>query len=92
MTNRRRERVNARRRERYHTDPVYYAKKLARQRVRRAVRCGKLLRTPCEWCPSTDVVGHHDDHDKPLVVRWLCKPCHEELHYYARHYPACPTS
>lgn len=41
---------------------------------------GKLKPQPCEKCGSDDVEKHHDDYDKPLTVRWLCRPHHLELH------------
>ena len=44
-------------------------------------RRGILTPEPCEACDSIDDIEmHHDDYDKPLVVRWLCKSCHDELH------------
>ena len=48
--------------------------------VARAVRRGELVRQPCEQCGKLPSVGHHDDYDKPLVVRWLCQACHKHHH------------
>jgi len=41
---------------------------------------GKLIPQPCEKCGSTTVEKHHEDYDKPLEVKWLCRPCHLDLH------------
>jgi hypothetical protein len=35
---------------------------------------------PCEVCKETNVDAHHDDYNKPLDVRWLCKKHHREHH------------
>jgi hypothetical protein len=50
--------------------------------VREALKNGQLVKGPCESCGSTaaDVQAHHDDHSKPLDVRWLCPTCHYALH------------
>jgi ribosomal protein S27AE len=48
--------------------------------VGRALRAGKLKKLPCEKCGSMFSEAHHDDYDKPLDVRWLCRVCHEEEH------------
>lgn len=44
----------------------------------RALREGKLERhTLCEGCGlSKRLEKHHPDYSKPLLVVWLCKPCH----------------
>lgn len=52
----------------------------AHNAVARAIKSGQLERLPCEQCGEPKSVGHHDDYDKPLQVRWLCQPCHVRLH------------
>lgn len=42
-------------------------------------RRGKLIPQPCR-CGSTKVEMHHPDYSKPLMVEWLCRPCHREIH------------
>jgi len=49
-------------------------------RVMRAVKNGLLERLPCAVCGSASVEAHHDDYDRPLEVRWLCKVHHKEWH------------
>lgn len=46
------------------------------------VKSGKLTNPgSCESCGSTMYVqAHHDDYDKPEVVRWLCSICHRRWH------------
>lgn len=58
------------------------------QAVERAVKKGRLVPLPCEVCGAwrfrsdgqRDIVAHHDDYNKPLDVRWLCKVHHAEWH------------
>ena len=54
-----------------------------------AVRRGIIQRsTSCEECGKSPkckngrsgVQAHHNDYNKPLEVRWLCKDCHHEWH------------
>jgi hypothetical protein len=52
----------------------------ARQAVYKAVKSGKLIRLPCEICGSLKVQAHHEDHSKPLEVRWLCSRHHADRH------------
>ena len=63
-------------------DDALRRKKIAAQgAVQAAARAGRLHRGPCEVCGTTqDICGHHDDYDKPLEVRWLCREHHADLH------------
>lgn len=55
-------------------------KRAAHNAVRNALRRGELTRGPCECCGAEKAVGHHDDYDRPLDVRWLCERCHKAWH------------
>ncbi len=60
------------------------------QKVRSAIRAGKLKKLPCEKCGiQEDVHGHHSDYKKPLDVTWLCRPHHLEAH--GGRYGSTPT-
>lgn len=48
--------------------------------VRRALAAGDLVRMPCEQCGEPKADAHHDDYNKPLSVRWLCRSHHAEWH------------
>lgn len=48
--------------------------------VNNAVSSGKIKKQPCEVCGAELVEAHHDDYNKPLEVRWLCKKHHTEWH------------
>lgn len=54
----------------------------AHSKLHRAVRSGALTKpSECSECGTAGkVVGHHDDYDKPLEVRWLCQGCHIQWH------------
>lgn len=60
----------------------YRQRQGARDAVRRAIKAGRMARpSACSACQTEAYThGHHDDYGKPLDVRWLCKPCHEEHH------------
>jgi hypothetical protein len=63
------------------TNPIHVK---AHNAVARALRSGRLKRSPvCEQCAKPDkptkserLHAHHEDHTKPLEVRWLCPRCH----------------
>ena len=56
-------------------------KKRARLAVTNAIAAGRLVvRTTCESCGSSPTQAHHDDYDKLLDVRWLCRDCHAAVH------------
>ena len=48
-------------------------------------RRGHLTPQPCEECGSTESQMHHEDYSQPLLVRWLCRPCHLTLHQKMLH-------
>ena len=56
-------------------------KEAVRKVTARAIQQGYLTRSPCEvCCTKEDVQAHHDDYNKPLDVRWLCRKHHQEHH------------
>lgn len=54
----------------------------ARVRVATALRHGELIRSAlCLECSKEGMTdAHHDDYNKPLDVRWLCRSCHADTH------------
>lgn len=62
---------------------LYPMKYAAHKLTGNAVRDGRLEKSyVCETCKneSKNIHGHHDDYALPLVVRWLCPPCHKQWH------------
>jgi hypothetical protein len=55
------------------------AQKEARALSKHAVEQGLLKRQVCEVC-GKPAEAHHDDYDRPLLVRWLCKRHHIDWH------------
>lgn len=56
-------------------------RKKAREIFNHFVRDKKLIKLHCEICGSTKKVeAHHDDYNKPLVVRYFCFSCHRKWH------------
>lgn len=45
------------------------------------LRRGKIKREPCKSCGSSESQMHHPDYTKPLLVEWMCRPCHLREHY-----------
>jgi hypothetical protein len=43
-------------------------------------RRGKLMQKDCEVCGSGESQMHHEVYGLPLLVNWLCRPCHLALH------------
>lgn len=56
----------------------------ARQRVYYAIKKGDLVRPDtCEWCKTvTTIEAAHHDYEKPLDIKWLCRPCHAKWDYH----------
>jgi len=61
-------------------------KRRANHIVNNAVRAGRLEKPKeCENCGRRGRLdGHHDDYEKPLEVRWLCRACHAAVHVAER--------
>lgn len=55
-------------------------KRTAQRKVNNAIKCGRLVRKNCEVCNAAKVDAHHDDYEKPLTVRWLCRKHHVDWH------------
>src|SRR3954467_5752180 len=56
---------------------------VARQAVSNALRDGRLTKGSCELAGAScrgRIEAHHDDYDRPLEVRWLCKEHHMREH------------
>lgn len=51
-----------------------------RSQVTMARNKGEIVPKPCEVCGKEKTVGHHDDYNKPLEVRWLCYKHHAAEH------------
>lgn len=68
-------------REKYATNKTFRAKCRARTAVFNALACGKATKGDCAICKSQEnIQAHHNDHNKPLVVVWLCHKCHTKHH------------
>ena len=50
------------------------------KKISQAKKSGELKQKPCEVCGRIDSIAHHDGYNKPLDVRWLCRPCHYQRH------------
>jgi len=60
--------------------PAEKKRALARNYARVYLLRGKIERKPCENCGDPVAQMHHEDYDKPLEVRWLCRKCHVKHH------------
>ena len=54
--------------------------------VNNAVRDGRLFKEPCFVCGDADAQAHHSHYGEPLMVTWLCRKHHAELHKEFRAY------
>lgn len=52
----------------------------ARSYTNQYIKRGYIFKEPCYYCGNPKVQVHHPDYTKPLIIYWLCIPCHRELH------------
>ncbi len=64
----------------YRQKPEVKEKVLAIAKANQKKRSGKVIPQPCEVCGAGDAQMHHDNYDKPLVIRWLCQIHHTQEH------------
>ena len=57
----------------------------ARSYVNVYQRRGKIFPEPCSVCQDPVAQKHHEDYNKPLEVRWLCRRCHLKHHQLTLH-------
>jgi len=55
-------------------------KSSANQKVKTALRSGKLFKEPCSVCGNIKSEAHHSDYREPLNIIWLCSLHHKEWH------------
>lgn len=60
------------------TGPERRMRLRCRSETTQAIRAGKLVRpTLCDVCGCADEIeAHHEDYSNPLLIWWLCPPCH----------------
>ena len=52
----------------------------ARSYAKVYIKRGYIKKGVCEVCGSLDVQMHHENYNKPLEIKWLCKPHHLKRH------------
>lgn len=52
---------------------------LCRDRFKKAIAKGWIVRKPCSVCGNPDAQGHHEDYSKPYEVIWFCD-YHHKVH------------
>lgn len=56
-------------------------KRSVRKITEDCIRIGLVVKQPCEVCKiEENVEAHHDDYNKPMDIRWLCRSHHLEHH------------
>ena len=59
-----------------------YDKIVAFRKFNNEIAQGRIKRQSCEVCGKENADAHHDDYNKPLEVRWLCRTHHKEWHLH----------
>ena len=72
--------------------PGWARKRAARHAAAIAERLGLIERPRgCQWCRARlPLERHHESYEEPLMIWWLCGPCHrigDVLHGTAEHRP-----
>ena len=63
----------------------------ARTAVAYAIRTGRMMRKPCEFCGSLRSQAHHDDYTRPFDVMWLCQAHHAGRHAFLKYFGISTT-
>lgn len=64
---------------RYNNNPVYRNKKIVRAKTSKNIKIPK--KKLCEICNiNIAKEKHHEDYNKPLEIKFLCRDCHLKLH------------
>jgi len=58
----------------------YPKERKARVMLLNAIRDRRVKKMPCVVCGEVKSEGHHIDYNQPLVVIWLCKKHHRDIH------------
>lgn len=58
----------------------FYYKQLARSRLNEALKRGLVTKPAQCQCGSLKVEAHHENYEMPLLVKWLCRACHADIH------------
>ena len=61
----------------------YPERRAAHVALGNAVRSGAIKPLPCEVC-GEKAEAHHPHYEAPLLVTWLCKPHHAQVHAMAK--------
>ena len=70
----------ARQQREYSQNPKLRIRYFARWYAKRMIRNGTIEKEPCAICGKEQVEAHHPDYNEPLLIVWLCKDCHREIH------------
>ena len=60
--------------------PAQKKKEIARAYTKVYLKRGKITKENCSVCGDLNSQIHHLNYDKPLLIQWLCRPCHLNMH------------